>query len=778
MKSLDGPFVLAPDAVALAVAEIPATLRRGLAYDPDAVIWSRTRARVSPLIIETESALLLGTFRRPHTIPEGVVHYARITGCDPGEVMVASYPLFREVVERGLLLPESEWLKTRVEPVLQSGDRVGRWQVVSPIQVMEDGEVHRVTDGRRRPAALKLAGNAAGAARLTHEARVVAQLEDAVVPRLLEQGRFGDHDFLVLEWRNGQHPDIIAESLRAVGPAGRAALRRLTLAILDAYAVLHRRQVLHGDVHPRNLLVGPTGRVSILDLGYAVAPGIDPPEGRGGVASYLEPEAAARWREGRGGPPPTRAGEQYAVAALLYELITGFSYADFQLETSRFLDQVVRETPRPFSALKLPPWPDMERALFRALAKAPADRFPSVRALADQIRQMPTVPARPRRPPGEQGRWLEGELARLAQAEAAGGRARLHGSRISVYEGGAGAALALLRVACRRDDATLLAAADARCAWAEYRSGAPIGSERDHQASALLHSSAGVALTRAAIARARVDEAELSRAIRWLAALARGPLSSVELSSGMAGLLLGASRLLALPELGPGDSRALRGVQRRIAARLLRECRRAGGPAETRHWANLGLAHGWGGVLHALLACQESRTGRPPAELARWLDELDSLAVADGRARRWPWLERRDGRLLRNGSMTGWCNGSAGFVLLYLAAHRVLGRQVDLARAHAAAWDVSTRPAGSFDLCCGATGGAYALLAMARATGERRWVTRARALADYAFHHRDAAPKEALQSGNLFRGQAGLMLLLAELDDPGTATFPLIESLP
>lgn len=128
--------------------------------------------------------------------------------------------------------------------------------------------------------------------------------------------------------------------------------------------------------------------------------------------------------------------------------------------------------------------------------------------------------------------------------------------------------------------------------------------------------------------------------------------------------------------------------------------------------------------------------------------------------------------------MTGWCNGSAGFAVLYAAAARVLGRPVDLARAEAAALDAWTHPPPGPDLCCGATGAAYAMLSLSRATGHRRWVARARGLAEHAFHLRATGTGRTRRPQSLFQGTAGLVSLLVDLSTPGSATFPLIESLP
>ncbi len=53
----------------------------------------------------------------------------------------------------------------------------------------------------------------------------------------------------------------------------RAGLLALCRSILAAYARLHERGVIHGDVHPRNVLVGPAGEVHLIDFGLSLAGG-------------------------------------------------------------------------------------------------------------------------------------------------------------------------------------------------------------------------------------------------------------------------------------------------------------------------------------------------------------------------------------------------------------------------------------------------------------------------------------------------------------------------
>jgi serine/threonine-protein kinase len=322
-------------------------------------------------------------------------------------------------------------------------------------------------------------------------------LAGPVSPRLLAAGRWRERRYLVLEWCAGVDAlTAAAEALELGGAAGRTALLALCGAVAGAYARLHRRGVLHGDVHPRNVLVAAGGAVRLIDFGLAWwrgGPASLAPAGRGGVAFYFEPEHAAALLAGEPSPPPSTAGEQYGVAALLYRLATGAHHLDFSLERETMLRQIAAGSPLPFAERGAAAWPELEAVLGRALARNPADRFPSLAALAEALRSLsPAAPvpavqtpavetpavqpaaapslAAALRQPGP----AEALLAEMLERVRPGGPLWQTGLPeppfASLQYGAAGIACALYRIALAREDAELLSQADL---WAE-RSAAAI----------------------------------------------------------------------------------------------------------------------------------------------------------------------------------------------------------------------------------------------------------------------------------------------------------------
>jgi serine/threonine-protein kinase len=576
----------------------------------------------------------------------------------------------------------------------------------------------------------------------------------------------------------------------ATGPAARRGLLRLVTRVAGAYARLHARGVLHGDVHPRNVLVQRDGTVRLIDFGWAWRPvagdgGGRDAGGRGGVPFFYEPELARAYRLGEPPPPPTPAGEQYAVAVLLYLLVTGAYPRDYPLGRDEMLAEITDLPPLDFRQRGVAPWPALEGALARALAKDPVARHPSLLALAAALEEADEEPAATpavgRRPRGSTGDPLASVLdACLAAADLGGewlAAERLAAPSASVNYGAAGVALALLGVAQARRDGHPLALAQV---WLE-RARRDVGTEsgfyndeieirRDTVGEASpFHGEAGIHAVAALLARARGDLAGHGEAVDAFLAASERPVNGLDLTLGRSACLLGAALLLdATPEALGDEVAALRAFGDRHLAAIWEALDRE--PAIPRAAIDyLGIAHGWAGLLYASLTwCAVSGAAPPPSTEGR-AAELAALAVPEGRGLTWPWTLSGEGR---QSTMPGWCNGSCGYVFLWTLLHRASGDPRYLDLAVGAAWDAWDAPDLALSLCCGLAGRAYALLDLHRATGDAVWLERARALAA-----RGARQGVAQMDGPhaLYKGALGLALLAADVERPETARMPLFE---
>jgi serine/threonine-protein kinase len=751
------------------VAELPAEVRRRLAGEAGDWAITRPGLRTPSRIVDAGAAQLLSELRSPGTLVEAVLRYSRARGLDPEATLAAAFPLLSQLLDSGFLVPEGEGA---ILPSLVPGDEVEGFRVIACVQSLDDTEVYQVQRGEVA-AALKIERQPGAGRRFEREAAILRHLGLGVTPRLLAEGDLGGRHYVAVEWFPGVSVTAAAAELRP-GGAERLALCGEVLA---SYSRLHERGVLHGDVHPGNVLVAADGSVRLIDFGLAQWEGVRPGRGRGGVPFYFEPEYAAAVGAESSPPALSAAGEQHAVAALLYLLSTGAHYRDFSLEKNAMLRQIAEDPPLPFAERGVPAWPEVEAVLARALAKEPGERFPTLAAMAaawEGIAAPAAAQPRDTIQPGAADRVLTRVLARLAPEGPLFAAGLKKPPRASVESGGAGIAYALYRIALAREDAALLSTADL---WAA-RAVAEKGEAAFYDTGELTvetvgrvspyHAATGPPAVQALLAHALGEPAVLGRALEAFLAAARLPGPCRDLTLGRSGLLLAAAILLGiLPGTGL-EGRPLVELGEELLAGLWAELDSAPALSDLAERPNLGMAHGWAGDLYASLRwCQA--TGSPlPESLAERLAALAGRAEPWGRGLRWRWYGGGE-RAKSAGSMPGWCNGSAGFVHLFTLAHEILGDPRYAALALGAAWNAWESPDQNGSLCCGLAGRAYALLHLHRHGGGAVWLARARQLAESAAADLRWAEESP---DSLYKGEVGLAVLAADLARPEGAAMP------
>src|SRR5262249_16179239 len=145
----------------------------------------------------------------------------------------------------------------------------------------------------------------------------------------------------------------------------------------------HLHGVLHRDLKPSNILLDSSGEPYVTDFGLAklVAHdlGLTQTSALLGTPAYMAPEQAA----GRG-QQGTTAADTYSLGAVLYEMLTGKPVfrADTPFATMQL---VVEREPTPPRRLNPRVPADLETICLKCLNKAPASRYTSARALAEDL---------------------------------------------------------------------------------------------------------------------------------------------------------------------------------------------------------------------------------------------------------------------------------------------------------------------------------------------------------------------------------------------------------
>ena len=265
------------------------------------------------------------------------------------------------------------------------GIQIEGFEILSEIARGGMGVVFRARQRRlNRIVALKMIRHgplavAEDLARFRREAEVVAQLQHPHIVSIYEVGEHDGEPWFAMAFVDG--PSLAAEARKNPLPPVRAA--RLMLPVCDAIQHAHDRGVLHRDLKPSNILLDALDRPYVTDFGLARSTKQDSSlTGTAGIIgspSYMAPEQAS----GMSHQADARA-DVYSVGAVLYELLTG--RPPFQAESAiRTLQLVLNAEPVAPRRLN-PTLPlDLETICLKCLAKTPAHRYPSVRALGADL---------------------------------------------------------------------------------------------------------------------------------------------------------------------------------------------------------------------------------------------------------------------------------------------------------------------------------------------------------------------------------------------------------
>lgn len=780
------PLMLAPDVLCVPIGALPAEVRTAIPCADGDFALTRAGSRDRTKVIGAPAAQFLAVFRNPTTILNAVIQHGAATGRPPERLLEESFQLLQTLVNNGWLATPGTVATRPLEPILAPGSRFAGWEVGRCIQVLEDTEIHQACDSAGRVAAIKLWRTPSPDAE--REAAILSRLDGSVNPSLFTASVEDGHPYLIAEWVEGETAAVVADRLRVAHAANRVGLLRLAVRIATAYAGLHAQKVLHGDVHPRNVLVSAAGEVRLVDYGYARLLGSGSDwcrAARGGIGFFAEPELASRRLRGQSPPQATPEGEQYSLAAMLYFLITGNHYADFSLDKATQYRQVVEQPPLPFAGRGQGAWPELEACLARALRKEPSERFGSVAEFATVLASVLPSLARPSprsEREAQRNRVQGGSLLPQLRAEfrarfVRGGpglcRGPIEAPRSSVKFGAAGIAYALYRMSCLEDDAELLALADTWAVEAARAMERPEGftnraldiTPQSIGSISLYHSPTGVFVVQALLAHARGDVVTWDDAAARFIAHGTSPSPNLDLALGRAGVLLGAT---LLSEAVPSDL-ALASFGETLKDDILARVMRLAPIREESRVKYLGIAHGWAGILYALLRW-EARRGRVSSGVVERLNQLAECGESAADGVWWP-RQVRGGRRQQD-FLSGWCHGTAGYVYLWTLAHRALREGTYAALAEGAARATHADADRMTNLCCGLAGRAYALLHWYKHTGETKWLDAARELGELAA----AEPPDASFSDvSLYKGRLGVALLGADLEHPGSSCLPLFE---
>ena len=281
---------------------------------------------------------------------------------------------------------------------LTSGERLGPYEIQSPIGAGGMGEVYRARDTRLdRVVAIKLlpasfADRPERRQRFHIEARAISSLQHPHICTLFDIGEEDGQVFLVFEYLEGE----TLEDRLTPGALPANDVLRYASQIASALDHAHRARIVHRDLKPSNVMLTESG-AKLLDFGLARAPALastaastvsfpqDKLTAEGtivGTFRYMSPEQL----EGREADERT---DIFAFGALLYEMATGRFAFEGTNQASLIASILTRQPPSVSSARaarRADGLPDaLDHVVERCLAKNPDDRWQTARDLRAEL---------------------------------------------------------------------------------------------------------------------------------------------------------------------------------------------------------------------------------------------------------------------------------------------------------------------------------------------------------------------------------------------------------
>jgi tetratricopeptide (TPR) repeat protein len=224
---------------------------------------------------------------------------------------------------------------------------------------------------------------AIGAERFLREIEIAASLTHPNILPLLDSGETGGRDsrpFYVMPFIEGE---TLRERMSREGQLPVDEAVRLGREVADALQHAHDRGVIHRDIKPENILLAG-GHAMVADFGVARAlaqPGVKAITKTGmavGTPQYMSPEQAAA------DPSVDGRSDLYALGTLLYEMLAGS--VPYPGPTAHAILARKMSGPPPSLRVVRPTVSDaLERAVFKSMEIAPADRFKSADAFGSAL---------------------------------------------------------------------------------------------------------------------------------------------------------------------------------------------------------------------------------------------------------------------------------------------------------------------------------------------------------------------------------------------------------
>jgi len=211
------------------------------------------------------------------------------------------------------------------------------------------------------------------------EAQAAAALSHSNIVTVHEIDEYEDQIYITTEYIEGQN---LKEKIEG-GPLKIDESLKIAIQISEGLQEAHEKSIVHRDIKSANIMITEKGQVKIMDFGLAKLKGKSKLTKAGttvGTASYMSPEQSM-------GKKVDHRTDIWSLGVVLYEMITGQLPFKGDYEQA-VVYSILNEEPEPVTAIRTGVSTDIEKVIFKLLAKDPSSRYQHVDDLIVDLRKL------------------------------------------------------------------------------------------------------------------------------------------------------------------------------------------------------------------------------------------------------------------------------------------------------------------------------------------------------------------------------------------------------
>lgn len=214
--------------------------------------------------------------------------------------------------------------------------------------------------------------------RFIQEGKILADIDDANILKVLRLGLFNETPFIVMEYVAGR---TLEQHIKLNGPRDQAEVCEIASAVCSALVCAHAAGIVHRDVKPANVIVGES-LVKLVDFGVAAimydhdgAQTITRTNEIPGSLAYMAPELFQ-------GQKSDARSDIYAVGCLMYEMLAGSVPVSGAELSNVGTGRANKKLPMPSSCSKM-----LWKVISKAMAIVPDDRYQTAADMLEDLRE-------------------------------------------------------------------------------------------------------------------------------------------------------------------------------------------------------------------------------------------------------------------------------------------------------------------------------------------------------------------------------------------------------